>query len=201
MRATKVIILCAGAMSLWMAAGCSTMNTRSFLDPRTDFLVYEDTAVFTFDNQADDQMAGEKMTEHFLTEVLREGKLHVMDPGQFRALVAQSVRSRVAMSAMNLSPAELKAIGELAGVQGVFAGVVHDYKMINVGGEQYPLISMTTKFIDVDTGTVVWQCNLTARGGPRFPLISIGESYVMGELSQKVARRAVREFYKESGLR
>ncbi len=179
---------------------CSPMHVRSFVDPRTDFLVYEDTAVFPFDSQADDPLAGDKMTEHFVTEVLREGKLHVMDPGQFRAFVAQATRSAAPVSGQRLSPTEIREIGELAGVQGIFMGVVHDFKMIQIGGEQYPLVSMTTKFIDVATGTLVWQANLTARGGPNLPLISIGESYVLGELSQKVAQRAVHAFYRESGL-
>jgi TolB-like protein len=195
------ILRCLGlALLAILATGCSQMQVRSFIDSRTDFLVYEDTAVFPFDSQADDALAGDKLTEHFVTEVLREGKLHVMDPGQFRAFVGQATNSSAPVSAQRLSPSEIRTIGELAGVQGIFMGVVHDYKMVQIGSEQYPLVSMTAKFIDVATGTLVWQANLTARGGPNLPLISVGESYVLGELSQKIVQRAVHEFYKKSGL-
>jgi hypothetical protein len=59
---------------------------------------------------------------------------------------------------------------------------------------------MTVKFVDAPTGTVVWQSNITARGGPNLPIVSIGESFLLGELTQKVVRKVVKDFYKKADI-
>lgn len=181
---------------LFMAAGCSPMTkSRSFIHPDTDFSFYQKVGVLTFANQADDRLAGEKLTEHFMTELLIWGDLAVMDPGQFNGVVAQVAKTATPGATFELSPTHLSQIADVAGVQGIFMGIVHDYKMIQLGGEQYPLISMTLKFIDAPTGTVVWQNSTTAVGGPNLPIVSIGESFTLGHLSQKVCGKMAKDFY------
>lgn len=182
---------------LFMATGCSPMTkSRSFFHPEMDFTFYQKMGVLPFANQSDDRLAGEKMTEHFMTELLIWGELTVMEPGQLQGVVAQVAKTAAAPGAdFDLSPAHLSQIAEVAGIQGIFKGVVHDYKMIQLGGEQYPLISITLKFIDAPTGTVVWQNSTTATGGPNLPIVSIGESFTLGHLSQKVSREMAKDFY------
>ncbi|MCK5069728.1 MAG: hypothetical protein KAR01_04270 [Desulfocapsa sp.] len=184
-----------------LGTGCGSMlDVRSFMHPEADFSFYQRVGVLPFANQADDALAGEKVTEHFMTEVLINGDLAVMDPGQFNAVVNQVARLPVAGKTLGLSPDQLTQISEVAGVQGIFEGIVHEYRMIQLGGEQYPVISMTVKFIDAPTGTVVWQSNITARGGPNLPIVSIGESFLLGELTQKVVREVVDDFYDKADI-
>lgn len=179
--------------------GCSSLvNTRSFVNPQADFSFYKKVGLLPFRNQAEDRLAGEKVTENFMTELLIVGELEVMDPGQFNAVVAQVVRSNAPVSTLDLSPSQLTQIAGLAGVQGIFMGTVHDYKMIPLGGDQYPMISMTVKFVDAPTGTVAWQGSINATGGPYLPIVSIGETFTLGELSQKSCRIVVKDFYKKA---
>lgn len=179
--------------------GCGSMtDSRSFIHPEADFSFYQKVGVLMFKNHAEDPLAGEKMTEHFMTELLILGKLEVMDPGQFSGVVAQVAKTRAPVASLNLSPDMLTQIAEIAGVQGIFTGAVHDYKMIQLGGEQYPLITMTLKFIDAPTGTVAWQNNMTSMGGPNLPIVSIGEIYTLGHLSQKVCREMAEDFIEKA---
>ncbi len=181
------------------SSGCSSLiDSRSFLNPKADFSFYSKVGLLPFQTQAEDKLAGEKVTEHFMTELLIAGELEVMDPGQFNLVVAQVARSGGSGPTSDLSVQQLNQIATVAGVQGIFTGTIHDYKMIQLGGEQYPMISMTVKFIDAPTGTVVWQHNVNATGGPNLPIVSIGESFTLGELSQKVCRAAVKDFYKKA---
>lgn len=176
--------------------GCSSMlDVRSFLHPDADFSYYEKVGVIAFSSQDSDTLAGEKVTEHFVTELFINGELGVMDLGQFNAVV-----SRHAGNAPFLAPEHFVKIGEAAGVQGVFEGTVHEYRMVQLAGERYPILSMTVKLIDAATGTVVWQSNVTARGGPNLPIVSIGESYLLGELTQKVCKKVVKSLYKKAGV-
>lgn len=181
------------------ATGCSSLiESRSFVNPNADFSFYTRVGLMPFNNLSDDRLAGEKMTEVFMTELLIGSGLDVMDPGQFNTVVAQVAKMNAPIAGLELGPAQLTQIAELAKVQGIFMGTIHDYKMVQIGGDQYPLITMTVKFIDAPTGTVAWQNSTTATGGPNFPIVSIGETFTLGEMSQKVCKNVVRKFYKET---
>lgn len=191
--------LCLIVLLFLTSAGCS-MNTdsRSFIHPDADFSFYKKVGVVSFRNQATDSLAGEKVTEHFMTELLIKGKLDVMDPGQFNGVIAQVAGTRAPVSTLSFSPENLEQIAQVAGVEGIFMGVVHEYAMIQLGGEKYPLISMTLKFIDAPTGTVAWQNNVTSIGGPNFPIVSIGETFTLGQLTQKVCRNLAKDFFSKA---
>lgn len=179
--------------------GCgSLMESRSFVNPQTDFSFYKRVGLLPFKNMAEDRLAGEKLTEHFMTELLIAGEVEVMDPGQFSAVVSQVAKTNAPVSTLDLSAEQLTQIAEFAKVQGIFMGTVEDYKMVQLGGDQYPLISMTVKFIDAPTGTVVWQHTVSATGGPNLPIVSIGETFTLGGLSQKVCEGVVKDFYKKA---
>jgi len=188
-----------GALLLLMFTflGCSGIGeSRSFLNPQVDFSFYNRIAVIPFKSLASDQLAAEKMTEFFMLELLIAGEREVMEQGQFNNVVYQVTKLPHPFGRQEFSTAQFTQIAEFAKVQGFFMGTIHEYSMITVGGEQYPLIAMTVKFIDAPTGTLVWQNTLTAAGGPNLPVISIGETFTLNELSQKICRRIVKDFYK-----
>ncbi|MBI5442706.1 MAG: hypothetical protein HY900_16020 [Deltaproteobacteria bacterium] len=200
---TPVIRTSLAAIALAVASaisGCgSLIQVRSFVHPETDFSFYQKVALMPFGNQTEDRLAGEKVTEHFLTELLIAGEeLQVMDPGQFRAVVAQVTRNNAPGSISDLSPKQISQIAEVAGVQGILTGIVHEAKLTQLGGEQYPFLSVTFKFIDGPTGTVVWQSSVSASGGPNLPIVSIGETFTVAQLSQKLCRSAANEFFRKT---
>lgn len=180
-------------------SGCSSLvDSRSFVNRKADFSFYKKVGFLPLRNQADDRLAAEKVTEHLMTELLIAGDLDVMDPGQFAAVVAQVTRSNAPASSLELSPEQLTQIATVARVEGIFLGTVHDYRMLPIGGEQYPLISMTVKFVDAPTGTVAWQHSINITGGPYLPIVSVGEIFTLGELTQKACRILVKDFYRKA---
>lgn len=182
-------------LPLLVTSGCGGISSsRVYINPQADFSFYRRVAVLPFRNMTEDMLAGEKMTDAFLTELLILGDLEVMDIGQFKSVVAQVARGNV----YDLSAAQLLQIGDLAKVQGVFTGTIQDYKMISVGGESYPLISVTFKFLDAPTGTLVWQYNASIAGGPKLPIVTFGETFTLAEMGPKVCGVAVKEFYKKA---
>ncbi|RJQ52035.1 MAG: hypothetical protein C4526_08910 [Nitrospiraceae bacterium] len=195
MKGFKILILL--LMTTSISCGSLT-DSRSFIHPDADFSFYQKVGLLPFKTQADDRLAGEKVTEHFLTELLIRGELEVMDPGQFNAVAAQVAGVNVPASMLELTPEQIGKIADVADIQGIFSGTIHDYKMVQLGGEQYPMISMTVKFIDALTGKVVWQNSVTATGGPNLPIVSIGEEFTLGQLSQKISQGVVKDFYKKA---
>lgn len=179
-----------------ICSGCGRVGqTRSYLNPETDFSFYSRIALLPLKNLTSEALAGEKMTEALLTELLIGGKLDVMDIGQFNAVVSQVIRTNVPIHLLDLSTAHLKQAAELAKVQGIFMGTIQDYRMISIGGEQYPVITLILKFIDAPTGTVVWRYSTTVSGGPNIPVLSIGETFDLAELGPKVCQKAVEDFF------
>jgi hypothetical protein len=196
---TSARLSMAASLAAILVAGCSPLTqSRSFVSPKADFSFYRKVAVLPFRNQADDRLAGDKVTEHCMTELLIAKEHDVMDPGQFNAVVAQVARTNAPVANLDLSPEQLSQIATVAGVEGIFTGTIHEYKMVPLGGDQYPLISMTLKFVDAPTGTVAWQHSINMTGGPFLPIVSIGETFTLGELTQKVCRAIVKDFYKKA---
>ncbi len=167
---------------------------RIYLNPEADMSFYQKVGVVPFVNLSVDRFAGEKMTSAFVTELLITEKFDVIERGEFDYIVQQVRSSTGGSPSAELTAEQLKAIGDQAGVNGIIEGVVKDYEMIRLGQGSYPLISFSVKLVDAPTGRVVWESNYSTKGGPKLPIISLGETHTLGELSQKVCRKVVRKF-------
>lgn len=174
-----------------LVAGCG--GPRSFVHPATDIGFYKKLGVVTFANQTGDRFAGEKMTSSFVTELLLQKKFEVIEPGEFGRIVTE-VRGSSAPEGQELSSEQIKSIGEKAGINGLIEGEVREFQMTRIGSEDFPIISVSIRLVDAPSGRVVWMSSYTAKGGPKFPIFSFGETRTLGELAQKVCRKMVQDF-------
>jgi polysaccharide biosynthesis protein PelC len=180
------------ALLILISAGCS--GPRNFLNEGTDWTFYKQIGVLPFVNYSPDRYAGEKVQSAFITELFLSRKFDVMEPGQFNTKVATELKLSPSTSISELSLDQIKAIGQATGVQGVIEGVVREYNTTRVGQADYPIISLNIRLIDVPTGTVVWMASYTKKGGPNFPIISLGETHTLSELTQKICHDIVSDF-------
>jgi len=174
------------------AVGCA--GPRSFVNPDTDWGFYQKIGVLPFVNLTSDRFAGEKVQSAFITELFISGKFEVVEPGEFNKKAIEILKASGAQSGQELSIDMIKNVGEKTQVQGVIEGIVKEYTTIRVGQADYPLISLDLRMIDVPTGTVIWMSSFTMKGGPKFPIVSIGETHTLGELSQKICKKIVSNF-------
>lgn len=180
-----------GALIL-TALSCS--GPRTFLNDNADWTFYKQIGVLPFVNLTSDRYAGEKVQSAFITEMYLSNRFQVMEPGEFNQRAAAELKISASQGMQELTGAQIKALGEKAGVQGIIEGVVREYNMIRVGQTDYPMISMTIRLIDVPSGNVVWMTSYAKKGGPRFPIISIGETHTLSELTQKACHDVVSNF-------
>jgi hypothetical protein len=82
-------------------------------------------------------------------------------------------------------------IAQQTGAQGIIVGTVRDFRMERVGQEEFPMVAFSLKLIDAPTGRVVWDVSIGERGGPKFPVLSFGETHTLSELATKLCRRAL----------
>jgi len=189
MRNKSVFAAC---ILITIILGCA--GPRTFINADTDWSFYQRVGVLPFVNLSSDRFAGEKFQSSLITELFISGKFQVVEPGEFNKRAAEIIRESGAQTGQQLSLDMIKNIGEKTGVQGVIEGVIKEYVMVRVGQADYPLISVDLRMIDVPTGTVVWMVSYTRKGGPNLPVISVGETHTLGELTQKTCRELVRDF-------
>jgi len=178
-----------------LAAGCG--GPRSFVHPSTDIGFYKRLGVVNFTNLTADRFAGEKITSSFVTELLLQKKFEVVEPGEFERLVAE-VRGSSSEERKDLGAEQIKLIGDRAGINGIIEGEVKEFQMTRIGAEDFPLISVSIRLVDAPSGQVVWMSSYTAKGGPKFPIFSFGETRTLGELAQKVCKKMVRDFVSQA---
>ena len=179
-------------MTLCLLVGTASCGgPRAYLHPDADLGFYRRIGVAQLQTLADDPRAGQKIQRVLITELLKRRDFDVVVPGQFNR-VETVVRNELSLSGdVALDSTALQKLGEKAGVQGIIAGVVRDYRMERVGQEEFPMIAFSLQLIDAPTGRIVWDVSVGERGGPKFPVISIGETHTLDELTLKLCRRAL----------
>ena len=170
------------------AWSCSA-PVREFTHTEADMTFYQKVGIIPFRSMTADAFAGEKFTNSFTTALLSSKMFEVVDPGVFATTLKQIAGARVPEDA--LTPEQLKKIGDAAGVQGLFIGSVAQYEMASTGAGPFPVVAADVRFIDVASGTVVWKATISDRGGPKTPVIGVGEIHTLGELADKLSREMI----------
>lgn len=174
-----------------LLAAVSCSGVRSFMNPDADMGFYRRVGVASFVSLTDDPRAAQKLQRVLVTELLKRGEFDVVPQGQFEK-IETDVRGKQSLTyPASLDSAALKMVGEQTGAQGILLGTIREFRMERVGQEEFPLVAFSLQLVDAPTGRVVWDVSLGERGGPKFPIISVGETHTLSELSAKLCRKAL----------
>ncbi len=196
-KEAKMIILSLPLLIISIS-GCSLSKHLIYINPEADMKYYEKIAIIPFGNLTSDRAGGDKVTEVFMTELLISQKFKIVDPGDFYHAVTSITQQSGPIGGTLLNHTQLKFISDKLGIQGIIEGVVHTLEMTRIGQEQYPVISLTVRLIDSQTGTIVWQSSYTRKGGPTVPILSVGETYTLEKLTQQACIEIIKKFRKEA---
>lgn len=169
-------------------------NPRVYVNEEADFGFYTTVGVVPFTNVSQDRAASEKVTSSFITELLIEEGLAIAPSGDFLRAYRGVVKEDRPNVMDDLSLEECTIIGETGKVQGFFVGTVRDFGMARAGTQEYPLVAITVRFIDCQSGKVIWSFESSRRGGPKFFLFSPWETHTLGAMTTTVTRSAARSF-------
>ncbi len=185
LRGLKVAVFLVLILSVQQCGG-----PRRFVHPEADVSYYERLGLLSFENLATDRVAGEKVTNAFLTELLISKRFEVVEPGRVNR-ASRELGLPSPLIGGELTPEEVKELGEQLGVEALLRGVVREYEMVRIGQTQYPLVTLDIELLDVATGTTVWVISHTKKGGPNLPFVSVGETFTLGELLQEICHDIV----------
>src|SRR6266536_376520 len=106
-------------VALLALAGCAKPS-GTYVHSSYDFSSMKKVAVFPFENLSQDQSAGEKVRKAVIAEMLAQGVVDVVEPGQVNRLLAQ--QNIQSVSAISID--DLKKLGTALGVQAIVLGSV-----------------------------------------------------------------------------
>jgi len=167
---------------------------RLYVNEEADFGFYQRIGLLPFSNLSGDRNATEKVTSSFLTELLIGSRVDIAIMGDMLKSYRNVVKDERSNLPEQLTAEEAQAIGKDANVQGILVGVVRDYSQVRSGQADFPLVSVAVRFIDCQSGKVIWTYEITRKGGPKFPIFSFGETHTLGDMTAKVCRKVADAF-------
>ena len=186
---TRFVIVSLLAVTLISCGGY-----RMYINEEADFGFYERIGVLPFSNLSGDRNATEKVTSSFLTELLIGSRVDIATMGDMLKSYRNVIKDERSNLPEQLTAEEAQAIGKDANVQGLLVGVVRDYSQVRSGQADFPLVSVAVRFIDCQSGKIVWTYEITRKGGPKFPVFSFGETHTLGDMTSKVCRKVANAF-------
>ena len=145
-------------------------------------------AILPFDNLSDDQGAGKTMENLVLVEFLKNTSAYIIDPGEVMAALVEE-RIRLATSI----PREiLKKLGQRLESDYFILGIVHEYTMQRMSGAggagEVPVVSLTLRILDAQSGEIVWATSAARRGNDREKVFGMGRIDSIEQLAQITAQ-------------
>jgi len=167
---------------------------RLYINEEADFGFYQRIGVLPFSNLSGDRNATEKVTSSFLTELLIDSQVEIATMGDMLKSYRNVIKDERSNLPEQLTAEEAQALGKDANIQGILVGVVRDYSQVRSGQAEFPLVSIAVRFIDCQSGKIVWTYEITRKGGPKFPVFSFGETHTLGDMTAKVCRKVAGAF-------
>jgi hypothetical protein len=144
-------------------------------------------AILPFDNLSDDQGAGKTMENLALVEFLKRSPAKIIDPGEVSAALLQE-RVRLATS---IPKETIRSLGANLDVDLFLVGIVHEYGMQRASGAggsgEIPVVSLTLRILDAETGDIVWAISSARRGNDRETAFGIGRIDSLEQLAHSTA--------------
>jgi hypothetical protein len=166
--------------------GCAK-RIQAFRHPEADLSAITRVAVIPFENLTSSQFAGEKVTAIYISELLMNVDIEIVEPGELiKALIAQNIVGT------KLSLSEIKSVGRAVKADSLIFGSVQEYGQQRIRNENYPVVSLNVRWVDVNTGTIIFMGTAAEEGSPKVPIVDWGEERLFSVLTRKVCRKLIK---------
>jgi len=149
---------------LWIM-GCATDPTAAYFgDVQSKASVYvapkadqvKKVAILPF--KAPTELIGTSVSDLLLTELMRASRYEMVERGQMANVLSESE-----LALAGLSSSKAAEVGHMLGAEGVIIGTVDEYSTVAYRGHPYPVVGISARLIDCQTGKIVWSVSLAER--------------------------------------
>jgi hypothetical protein len=156
----RIVTHALSILILVMIAGCTGLQSTTFLHDGYNFEYIEKVAVIPFENNSKDQGAGARSTRFFVTELLAAEAFDVIEPGEVLRVLSEHGLIRTA----DLTNEQILSIGSELGVQALFLGAVGESSTQRSGTSSINTVTLTTRLVETETGATVWSATHSESG-------------------------------------
>jgi len=176
------------ALSLLLAVlgGCGS-GPVSYVSDEVDFGFIRTVAVAPFSNLSADRFAAERLESVFLAELLTYDGLRVVDTGEVR----KAWNDLRLGDPDELTPEQLKAVGERLGVDAVFTGAVQEYGLERLGGNGTYSVTVVFGMLETVTGSRIWNAQVQTDGSSFWRSLFGGQPASQYDVSRKAVRQGL----------
>ncbi len=153
----KRFSLLALAMGFLFVLGCG--GARYYVKEGAEISYVEKVAVLPFQNNTNEKHAGERMRDLVSTEILAMGLFEVVDKGVVDSALREEGVVLRERGSVDLDKNTYRRLAKVLGVQAFVVGSVDQYDEARRGSYSSPVVSLTLKLIDAQTGTILWQAS------------------------------------------
>lgn len=145
-------------------------------------------AVLPLDNLSGEEGAGEKMTEIFVVELMRQGRFEVAEPGQVKkAMMEKRIRTT-----RDLDLEAARWLGETLGLDLILVGSVLEFEIQESQTQPVPVVTVISRLLEADTGATLWAAYESRKGDDRETLFGWGRITSLSQLGDVVASEMLR---------
>lgn len=171
-------------LTLLFMAGCATSHNPT-PDTSNTAKQMKKVAVLPFYNITGQKDAGKIVSNIFVSEMFKSGRFHVEEPGNIAQFMIQERMETIGEIEME----RLKILGKRLGVDEVLTGTVEEFDDGRSSG--VPMISITARIIDSNSGRLVWSQQNKKRGDDYIIVLDLGEVRSVATLAQKVIKEMI----------
>ena len=148
-------------MLLFALTACTSSNyNSSYRDPSMDFAALRTIAVMPFENLTREKLAGERVRDTFINNLLSSGAVYVIPTGE----VARGVSRASIVNPAELSSEEIAKLAAIVKADAVITGVVREYGQVRSGTASSNVISLSMQMFEVQSKKIVWTGSSTKGG-------------------------------------
>ena len=179
----------AGALFGLLLAEPAAAQDAYFRNTRTDANVYvapvsssiEKVAILPF--KAPTELIGSSVSDIIVTEMLRAKRYTLVERGQIDRVLGET---EFALSGLSESAAI--EVGKMMGADGVILGTVDEYATVAYRGRSYPVVGVSVRLIDCDSGRVMWSVDHARRSEDPADTLSSHARMVVHEMVAAVVQ-------------
>jgi hypothetical protein len=140
-------------------SGCAPKASQ-YVREDVDFSFIRRVAVYPFYNLTQDIYAAQRVQSIFVTEVLANNELEVVDRGEVLAAMAEL---KLPMDRI-LSPAQIKDLGKRLGADGIFFGTIEEYGLERTSHDPSEIVTSVYQLCETQTGGTIWSSQTRTDG-------------------------------------
>jgi len=167
--------------------GCAPGAT-SYVNTRVDFSYVQRVAIFPFRNMSQDMQAAPRVQSIFMSALLEQGDLALVDQGE----VLHTLQKLKLSPEAELSDAQIVMLGKELNVQGIFFGTVEEYGQARINNTQVYHITAAFSLSETETGSLIWNAQVSNNGTSFWRRLFGGGSASLYDVSRSAVKAALR---------